>query len=75
MAALQFSGAKPGHHLLFWLLYYLAFSLIWAKDGNYYESFLLELLLLPFRMIAVYGMLYLVFPRSLLRKRYMVFGV
>lgn len=61
-------------HVVFWLLYFVFFSLIWAEPGRYYESFFLEFSLLPIRISAVYLTIYILIPRSLLNKKYAVFG-
>ncbi|WP_221450528.1 LytR/AlgR family response regulator transcription factor [Pseudoteredinibacter isoporae] len=64
---------RVAKHIAFWLLYYISFSLIWARDGNYFASFYLEFVLLPARLIAAYTMLYLLIPRYLLKRNYQQF--
>lgn len=64
---------RVAKHIVFWLLYYIGFSLIWARDGAYFASFYLEFVLLPARLIAVYAMLYLLIPRYLLKRNYQQF--
>ncbi len=54
-------------HIVFWMVYYVTFSLVWAKDGNYYASFGLEFVLLPIRISAAYVTMYYLIPRLLLR--------
>ncbi len=58
---------------MFWLLYYLLFSVIWAQDGDYLASFYLEFILLPTRMLVVYVTLYFLVPRYLVKKKYLFF--
>lgn len=64
-------GSRPLTHVSFWLLYYLTFSLIWMKpEQGYFGSFFLEFILLPARLLAVYGMIYVLMPRYLLTQRF-----
>lgn len=60
-------------HILFWLIYYLTFSFLWAKDGNLYASFGLELVLMPVRISASYLTMYLLIPEFLLKDRVLKF--
>ena len=57
-------------HVVFWLVYYISFSLVWVKDGNYFASFYLEFILLPVRIAAVYMMIYWLMPNFLLKEQY-----
>jgi two-component system response regulator LytT len=61
-------------HILFWVLYYIFFGYIWAKDENYYVSYFLELILLPIRILSVYSMIYLLIPKFLKAGRYWEFA-
>lgn len=61
--------------MVFWLLYYLLFSVIWAQDGNYLASFYLEFILLPTRMLVVYVTLYFLLPKYLVQKKYLTFVI
>ncbi|MDM3870875.1 LytTR family DNA-binding domain-containing protein [Porticoccus sp. W117] len=64
-------GSRVATHVLFWLLYYLSFSLIWANpEKGYFGSFYLEFVLLPVRILAAYALIYVLFPRYLLQKRF-----
>ncbi len=65
----HFLGNRLLTHALFWMLYYLLFSLLWAEDGKYYQSFGLELILLPLRILASYGVIYYLLPKYLTRQR------
>ncbi|MEQ9423911.1 MAG: LytTR family DNA-binding domain-containing protein [Cyclobacteriaceae bacterium] len=60
-------------HLIFWVTYYLVFSLIWANRGDYYASFYLEFILLPIRMMAVYVTIYVLIPKLLAPEKYWQF--
>jgi len=62
-------------HILFWVVYYISFSFIWANEGNYYASFYLEFVLLPTRILAVYFTIYILLPKYLLKEKYWQFGV
>lgn len=67
-------GSRPLTHIGFWLSYYLAFSLIWMRpEVGYFGAFFLEFILLPARILAVYGMIYLLMPKYLLTKRFRAF--
>lgn len=67
-------GSRPATHLLFWSLYYLCFSLIWAKpEYGYTASFFLEFILLPIRIMAVYTMIYVLMPQFLFKRKYQQF--
>lgn len=60
-------------HVSFWVVYYISFSLIWAKPEGYFESFYLEFILLPVRMLAVYTTIYVLIPRYLRIEKYLNF--
>ena len=61
-------------HGLFWLVYYVMFSLIWMRPSTgLYASFLLEFLLLPARILCVYCIIYVSMPRYLFSKRFSLF--
>jgi hypothetical protein len=64
-----FYGNRLLTHILFWVGYYLFFSLLWAKEGNYYASFGLEFILMPVRILASYTVLYYLIPKYLERQK------
>ena len=67
-------GSRALTHFLFWIGYYLLFSLVWMKpEQGYFASFYLEFVLLPPRILAVYGMIYVLMPKYLLAERYREF--
>lgn len=68
-------GSRMLTHVIFWIGYYILFSLIWAKHGQYYQSFGLELVLMPLRIGASYLVLYWLIPRFVLENRLVQFGV
>lgn len=70
MTAPYLFGSRILTHTIFWLVYFVAFGFIWAKNGDYYSSFYLEFILLPIRVSAVYMMIYFVIPNTLLIKKY-----
>lgn len=64
-------GSRVLTHILFWVGYYLLFSLVWVKpEQGYFASFYLEFVLLPARLAAVYTMIYVLMPRYLLVRQY-----
>lgn len=67
-------GSRIFTHVVFWLAYYLAFSLIWATpEHGLLASFFLEFVLLPPRMLAVYATIYFLMPAYLLQRRLLKF--
>ena len=60
-------------HILFWVAYYISFSLIWVNELGFVASFFLEFILLPARMLAVYVMIYWLLPEYLLRRKFTQF--
>lgn len=60
-------------HVIFWLFYYILFSLLWVKDGNYFRSFELEFILMPLRIAASYISVYYLIPRFLLKEKIVSF--
>lgn len=60
-------------HVLFWVVYYLTFSLLWARDGQLHQSFSLEFILMPIRIGASYLTIYLLMPRYLLTRQLLKF--
>ena len=68
-------GSRVLTHVIFWLAYFLAFSLIWQKGDDLYQGFYLEFILLPARIGAVYLMIYYLLPNTLLKKKWWQFGL
>lgn len=60
-------------HVLFWFVYYIFFSFLWAKDGALFESFELEFVLMPVRIGASYLAMYYLIPRMLLKEKFIEF--
>lgn len=60
-------------HVVFWLVYYISFSLIWSGRYGLYGSFYLEFILLPMRIAATYLVLYWALPKFLLQARLLLF--
>ncbi len=65
MSSSFITSSRPLIHVGFWLIYFLSFGFIWSKEGNYWQSYYLEFILLPTRMLAVYCTLYWLIPRFL----------
>ncbi|MEO1053293.1 MAG: LytTR family DNA-binding domain-containing protein [Bacteroidota bacterium] len=66
-------GSRILTHVSFWVIYYISFSFIWAKDSNYFDSFFLEFVLLPIRILAVYFTIYILIPKWLSQAKYLQF--
>lgn len=60
-------------HVIFWMAYYLSFSLIWVSELGYFASFYLEFILLPIRVMACYVVIYWLMPRYLLNQKFIQF--
>ncbi len=60
-------------HIVFWLIYYLAFGFIWASELGYFASFFLEFILLPVRVVASYVVIYWLLPQYLMPQKYVKF--
>lgn len=66
--------SRPLTHLAFWVSYYVLYSIVWMKpETGYFGSFYLEFILLPARMLAVYGTIYLLIPKFLLNRQLIKF--
>lgn len=65
MLANDYQISRPILHIGFWLIYFLSFGFIWGSAGQYWQSYYLEFILLPVRMLAVYCTLYVLIPRFL----------
>ena len=58
-------------HAVFWLGYYILFSLLWAKpESGFFGSFFLEFVLMPVRIMAAYCMIYMLIPLFLETRKY-----
>lgn len=67
-------GSRFLTHAVFWLGYYLLFSLIWMKpEQGYFASFYLEFVLMPVRILSAYGMIYFLIPQFLVAQKYRYF--
>jgi two-component system response regulator LytT len=62
-------------HVVFWVLYYVLFSLVWANKFGLFASFYLEFILLPLRILCTYSVLYWLMPQYLLKKQLIPFGL
>lgn len=67
-------GSRALTHGVFWLVYYVGFSLLWFKpEVGLFGAFYLEFVLLPARLVAVYAMIYGLMPVYLLARRFRQF--
>ncbi|MTI23104.1 LytTR family transcriptional regulator [Fulvivirga sp. RKSG066] len=73
MKPLYLFKSRIATHVAFWIVYYIAFSLIWAKDQDYLASFFLEFILLPVRIMAVYVTIYVLIPKLLTKSSWVRF--
>jgi len=70
---IYFFNSRIATHVLFWVVYYVIFSLIWATNQDLTASFFLEFILLPLRIMAVYITIYYLLPKFLLNEEYLKF--
>jgi len=57
-------------HLIFWLVYISFFGLLWGSyDGKFKEEFIVQLLILPVKLLLVYSTLYIFLPNLLIKKQ------
>jgi two-component system, LytTR family, response regulator LytT len=64
---------KVWFHISFWIVYYLLFGYIWAKDNDYLASYKLEFSFLPLRILSVYCMIMWLIPAFLCKMKYVQF--
>ncbi len=63
-------------HILFWVAIYLAYSLTYGGYwGHYHEEFVINLTLLPIRIIGTYTLIYLLLPIILDKKQFVKFSI
>lgn len=62
-------------HVLFWISYYVLFSFIWAREGNYFSSFYLEFVYMPIRLLVTYTTILYLIPQFLVNKRFRDFFI
>lgn len=68
-------GSRIGTHVLFWIIYFIFYSFLWAEEDQLFRSFQLEFILMPIRIGASYGAIYFLIPRFLERGRMIHFFV
>ncbi len=66
-------NSRIATHVVFWIAYYIFFSLIWATGQGLKASFFLEFILLPIRIMAVYVTIYVLLPKFLVERQYIKF--
>ena len=62
-------------HVVFWILYYVFFSFLWAKGDALFQSFQLELVLMPIRIAASYVSMYYLVTTFLGKEKIMAFAM
>lgn len=63
-------------HILFWVVIYFVYSLTYGGYwGHYYEEFVINLTLLPVRILGTYTLIYLLLPLILKKKQFVKFSV
>lgn len=63
-------------HILFWVAVWLTYALTYGGfRGFYFEELVINLTLLPVRMVAIYTMIYLLLPLLTDKKSYVLFAV
>ncbi len=70
----NYLNLKLESHLIYWIVFVLFFTIIWGTyDFDYKRNFIIQLLSLPARMVLVYGTLYYLIPKFLLKENYLRF--
>jgi len=63
-------------HLLFWIVVFFIYWLNAAGlKGRYHQEFIMNLYLLPVRMLATYSLIYLILPLATRKKEFILFGI
>lgn len=63
-------------HLLFWVLVFVMYWLTYAGFmDRYYQQFIMNLVVLPARMIGTYSLIYLILPLATQKKKFISFGI
>lgn len=63
-------------HLLFWVVVFFIYWLNAAGfKGRYHQELLMNLYLLPVRMLATYTLIYLILPLATRKKEFVLFGI
>lgn len=63
-------------HVLFWLCWYLFYAFTYGSNSSRYSvEFIVNLYLLPVRMIYTYAFIYYILPKFLLTKKYTSFAL
>lgn len=65
---------RLSQHLLFWIGHLFIFSLLYAGE-TYWKTILYTSMSLPYQMLSVYLMIYFLFPKLLIPKKYIWFGL
>lgn len=63
-------------HFLFWVVVFVVYWLTYAGyQDRYYEEFIMNLNLLPARMIGTYTLIYLILPLATEKKKFVTFSI
>lgn len=63
-------------HVLFWVVVLAVFWLIYAaRQGRYYEEFVINLIQLPAKIVGTYTFVYLILPLATQKRKFVTFAV
>lgn len=63
-------------HVLFWVVWYLFYSITYGSNNEQYaHQFIYNLYLLPIRMAGTYLLIYFILPKFLFQKKYLIFSL
>ena len=66
---------RPVWHLLFWVTTFVVYWVTFAGyQDRYYEEFVMNLYLMPARMIGTYSLIYLILPLAIEKKKFFGFS-
>lgn len=62
-------------HIVFWCFYLLIYTVNFAQKGNYAAELRTSAILLPFHLLFTYTQLYLLIPKLLLKRKFIMYAL
>jgi two-component system LytT family sensor kinase len=67
----KIGGSRLLTHIIFWMVVVLGNTIIWgSRENEYFRQFIIEMISLPYFILAAYLNLYILLPRYLVTKKY-----
>lgn len=74
--AKQFKVPRWLLHVLYWIIWVVFWGIMWGTfDNNYVKTFYIQVIELPFKLMLVYLVIYLLMPRYFYQGKYITFLV